>query len=105
MTETGELRGRQSESDVWDVLLTRWLASLPDAGWEGPVLALELVLASVAVAHRDLRHRYSIPSGTGLGRRMSDSKHILARSGWAVRIKRSRLTGRTFVFEKLKSDQ
>jgi hypothetical protein len=102
MSNVTQDRYRQANRSAWDTLLTRWIATLPDR-WEGPVLALEFALESVRVTHSDLRLVH-IPSGTAMGRRVSQSEPLLARQGWRVRIKRSRKTGRTLVFEKVKAE-
>jgi hypothetical protein len=93
------LEGKRKLADQWRRLLGAFIASLPAHGWEGSVKALEYALWSVAERHPDLRRAF-VPRGTGLGRQLSTSAEDIRRAGWAVRIRRSRRTGRTFVFER-----
>jgi hypothetical protein len=93
-------RYRERELAVWRGLLSRWLSSLPPSGWEGTVDELELALVAIGEADPALKFRLLVPTGTGLGRRIVSSAHILEAAGWAVRVKRSRVTGRTLVFSR-----
>jgi len=100
MRAASYLEGRRKFLAEWSGLLARFISTLPDAGWEGPCIALEFALLSVKERFPDLSRAF-VPRGTGLGRHMANSTADLTAMGWTCWIRRSRKTGRTFVFEKL----